>query len=180
MYLQGVWKLFEYPETSRAAFIIALISVTATLVAIVLLCVETLPRYVRSDCQPDGVSPNWFGPFFVVETICHAWFTFELIVRLVACPSLSGLCRDFKTWVDVTALVPYYATLLNMLSSGRCSAAEDFRSSTSLAFLRVIRLVRIFKLTKHSLGLQVNEDLFVEYNIDVILCMPSNSVFINV
>jgi len=29
------------------------------------------------------------------------------------------------------------------------------QSSASLAFLRVIRLVRIFKLTKHSVGLQV-------------------------
>ena len=87
--------------------------------------------------------------------MCHAWFTIELVVRLVACPSLVGLFKDFKTWVDFTALVPYYASLFNMLITGRCSAAEDFRSSTYLAFLRVIRLVRIFKLTKHSLGLQV-------------------------
>jgi len=46
-----------------------------------------------------------------------------------------------------------------MLAAGRCSAADDFKSSTSLAFLRVIRLVRIFKLTKHSLGLQVSSSI---------------------
>jgi len=61
-----------------------------------------------------------------------------------------------KTLVDATALIPYYVTLFNMLAAGRCSAANDFKSSTSLAFLRVIRLVRIFKLTKHSLGLQAS------------------------
>ena len=155
MYVQTVWKLFEHPETSRTAFIIAVVSVTMTLVAIVLLCLETLPRFNKSDCLPDG-KPDWQSPFFVVESICHAWFTFELIVRFVSCPSKSAFCRDFKTLVDATALIPYYVTLFNMLWVGRCSAADDFKSSTSLAFLRVIRLVRIFKLTKHSLGLQAS------------------------
>jgi len=147
--------LFEYPETSRCAFVIAVVSVTMTLVAIVLLCVETLPHFIQSDCLPTG-DPDWRSPFFVVESVCHAWFTFELIVRFVSCPSKTVFCRDFKTLVDATALIPYYVTLFNMLAAGKCSAANDFKSSTSLAFLRVIRLVRIFKLTKHSLGLQVS------------------------
>jgi len=82
VYVQAVWKLFEHPETSRSAFIIAVVSVTMTLVAIVLLCLETLPRFTKSDCRPNG-RPDWKSPFFVVESICHAWFTFELIVRFV-------------------------------------------------------------------------------------------------
>lgn len=60
--------------------------------------------------------------------------------------------RDFKNIVDVIAIVPYYVTLFNVLSTMSCAGAK---SSASLAFLRVIRLVRIFKLTKHSVGLQV-------------------------
>jgi len=159
-YMQAVWKLFEYPETSRSAFIIAVVSVTMTLVAIVLLCLETLPRFTKSDCLSNG-QPDWGSPFFVVESICHAWFTFELIIRFISCPSKPAFCRDFKTLVDATALIPYYVTLFNMLAAGRCSAADDFKSSTSLAFLRVIRLVRIFKLTKHSLGLQASAPLRV-------------------
>jgi len=77
-----------------------------------------------------------------------------LVVRFVSCPSKMAFCRDFKTLVDATALIPYYATLFKMLAERQCS--DDFKSSTSLAFLRVIRLVRIFKLTKHSLGLQAS------------------------
>ena len=34
-------------------------------------------------------------------------------------------------------------------------SCEGAKSSASLSFLRVIRLVRVFKLTKHSVGLQV-------------------------
>ena len=54
--------------------------------------------------------------------------------------------------MDVTAVVPYYVTLFNVLSTMSCAGAK---SSASLAFLRVIRLIRVFKLTKHSVGLQV-------------------------
>jgi len=122
-----------------------------TLVAIVLLCLETLPRFDKSDCLSNG-KPDWQSPFFVVESICHAWFTFELVIRFVSCPSKPAFCRDFKTLVDATALIPYYVTLFNMLAAGQCSSADHL----SLAFLRVIRLVRIFKLTKHSLGLQAS------------------------
>ena len=83
---------------------------------------------------------------------CTAWFTVEVILRFVACPSKLGFWRDFKNIVDVVAIVPYYVTLFNVLSTMSCTGAK---SSASLAFLRVIRLVRIFKLTKHSVGLQV-------------------------
>jgi len=94
-----------------------------------------------------------------VETICTAWFTVEVAVRFVSCPGkllfwkdFSRNWKDFKNVVDVMAIVPYYVTLFNVLSTMSCSSAK---SSASLAFLRVIRLVRIFKLTKHSVGLQV-------------------------
>ena len=81
-----------------------------------------------------------------------AWFTVEVTVRFVSCPGKLQFWKDFKNVVDVMAIVPYYVTLFNVLSTMSCSSAK---SSASLAFLRVIRLVRIFKLTKHSVGLQV-------------------------
>jgi len=74
-------------------------------------------------------------------------------VRFVSCPGKLRFWKDFKNVVDVMAIVPYYVTLFNVLSTMSCSSAK---SSASLAFLRVIRLIRIFKLTKHSVGLQVS------------------------
>ena len=81
-----------------------------------------------------------------------AWFTLEVIIRFISCPSKILFWRDFKNIVDLTAIVPYYVTLFNVLSTMSCAGAK---SSASLAFLRVIRLIRVFKLTKHSVGLQV-------------------------
>lgn len=150
-WMRQVWMLFEHPDTSRSAFCIAVISVVVTLISIILFCVETLPTFATTHCELDA-APNFADPFFVIETICTAWFTVEAIVRFIACPSKIGFWRDFKNIVDVTAVVPYYVTLFNVLSTMSCSSAK---SSASLSFLRVIRLVRIFKLTKHSVGLQV-------------------------
>jgi len=146
-----VWTLFEYPETSRAAFFVAVVSVVMTLISIVLFCVETLPVFSETHCVADE-APNFLDPFFIIETTCTAWFTFEAIIRFAACPSKVAFWKDFKNIVDVTAVIPYYVTLFNVLSSMSCEGAK---SSASLSFLRVIRLVRVFKLTKHSVGLQV-------------------------
>ncbi|KAK3803089.1 hypothetical protein RRG08_028010 [Elysia crispata] len=146
-----VWMLMEYPETSLYAYIIAIISVIVTVASIALFCVETLPGMESKHCV-QGSEPNWVDPFFITETVCTTWFTLEVLVRLLACPSKIAYFKDFKNLVDITAVVPYYVTLFNVLSSMTCDSAK---SSASLAFLRVFRLIRIFKLTKHSAGLQV-------------------------
>ena len=146
-----IWTLFEHPDTSRAAFCIAVLSVVMTLISIVLFCIETLPIFATSHCVADE-APNFLDPFFIIETTCTAWFTIEAIVRFATCPSKVAFWKDFKNIVDVVAVFPYYVTLFNVLSTMSCEGAK---SSASLSFLRVIRLVRVFKLTKHSVGLQV-------------------------
>ena len=149
--LQKIWMLFEYPDTSRLALVIAVVSVILTITSIILFCVETLPVFAQSHCVVDE-APNFVDPFFIIETVCTLWFTFELIIRFIACPNKLTFWKDFKNLVDVTAIIPYYVTFINVVSTMSCASAK---SSASLAFLRVIRLIRIFKLTKHSTGLQI-------------------------
>ncbi|THD26991.1 Potassium voltage-gated channel subfamily A member 3 [Fasciola hepatica] len=146
-----LWLLFEYPETSPLAFCFSVTSVIFTVISIILFCVETLPVYAQTHCEP-GAKPNFRDPFFIIETICTIWFTFELIIRFVSCPSHKKFIKDLKNLIDLAAIVPYYITLTNVLITFSCEGAK---SSASLAFLRVIRLIRVFKLTKHSSGLQV-------------------------
>lgn len=113
-----VWLLFEYPESSQAARVVAIISVFVILLSIVIFCLETLPEFkhykvrIRSyfndsrnkqkktlvrlnpykyfqvfntttngtKIEEDEV-PDITDPFFLIETICIIWFTFELSVR---------------------------------------------------------------------------------------------------
>ncbi|CAH1783927.1 unnamed protein product [Owenia fusiformis] len=150
--LKTIWMLFEYPETSRLAFIIGILSCLFTMTSIVLFCVETLPHYSNDTCSGPDDPPSFVDPFFVIETMCTAWFTIEFIIRLISSPNKLKFWKDVKNLVDLTAVVPYYVTLINVIITMTC---ESSKTSSSLAFLRVIRLVRVFKLTKHSAGLQV-------------------------
>ncbi|XP_007935275.1 potassium voltage-gated channel subfamily A member 5 [Orycteropus afer afer] len=101
-------------------------------------------------------------PFFIVETTCVIWFTFELLVRFFACPSKAEFSRNIMNIIDVVAIFPYFITLGTELAEqqpgGGGGSGQNGQQAMSLAILRVIRLVRvfrIFKLSRHSKGLQI-------------------------
>ncbi|UJR21577.1 hypothetical protein I4U23_024659 [Adineta vaga] len=163
-----IWLLFEYPETSQWARVIALISVIVILMSIVIFCLETLPKFKRYRVRPaDNTSydssrltieeddiPELTEPFFIIETCCIIWFSFELIVRLASCPLKLVFLKSMMNIIDIVAIVPYFITLFTILAEEKTKSNQ----AMSLAILRVIRLVRvfrIFKLSRHSKGLQI-------------------------
>ncbi|KAK9515276.1 hypothetical protein VZT92_025936 [Zoarces viviparus] len=160
-----VWLLFEYPESSGPARGIAIVSVLVILISIVIFCLETLPEFRDDNRDPITITPEFNGtlsyftspfsdPFFVVETLCIIWFSFELLVRFFACPSKATFSKDIMNIIDIVAIIPYFITLGTELAERQGNGQQ----ATSLAILRVIRLVRvfrIFKLSRHSKGLQI-------------------------
>ncbi|KAI4899769.1 hypothetical protein NFI96_007004 [Prochilodus magdalenae] len=162
-----LWLLFEYPDSSSAARVIAVVSVMVILISIAIFCLETLPEFraEKDVLSNDHPAPNtthdsdqdfaWYtDPFFMLETLCIAWFSFELIVRFFACPSKPAFYKDIMNTIDVVAIVPYFVALALELAEQGASAQQ----ATPLAVLRVVRLVRvfrIFKLSRHSKGLQI-------------------------
>ncbi|XP_073523204.1 potassium voltage-gated channel subfamily A member 3-like [Phyllobates terribilis] len=160
-----VWLLFEYPESSGPARGIAIVSVLVILISIVIFCLETLPEF-RDDKEYNGPvlppgngtgpyhSSSFTDPFFVVETLCIIWFSFELLVRFFACPSKATFSKNIMNIIDIVAIIPYFITLGTELAERQGNGQQ----AMSLAILRVIRLVRvfrIFKLSRHSKGLQI-------------------------
>ncbi|XP_028331903.1 potassium voltage-gated channel subfamily A member 1-like [Gouania willdenowi] len=159
-----LWMLFEHPESSSGARIIAIISVMVIVVSILIFCLETLPA-LRNDkelphssskngSEPMPPQPSIFqDPFFMVETICICWFSFELIMRFSCSPSKTKFLKDVMNIIDLGAILPYFVTLGTELAK-----SDEASPTTSLAIIRVIRLVRvfrIFKLSRHSKGLQI-------------------------
>lgn len=166
-----LWVLFEHPESSGCARIIAIISVMIIVVSILIFCLETLPDFrmekeLREQFKvaPHPTIPNatisippnttpFDDPFFVVETLCICWFSFELIMRFFCAPSKMVFFKDVMNIIDFFAIIPYFVTLGTELVS-----TPGGTPTTSLAIVRVIRLVRvfrIFKLSRHSKGLQI-------------------------
>uniref|UniRef100_A0A287CXG6 Potassium voltage-gated channel subfamily A member 1 n=1 Tax=Ictidomys tridecemlineatus TaxID=43179 RepID=A0A287CXG6_ICTTR len=143
-----VWLLFEYPESLGPARVIAIVLVMVILISLVIFCLETLPELKDEK--------DFTDPFFIVETLCIIWFSFELVVRFFACPSKTDFFKNIMNFIDIVAIIPYFITLGTEIAEQEGNQKGE--QATSLAILRVIRLVRvfrIFKLSRHSKGLQI-------------------------
>ncbi|KAJ3592871.1 hypothetical protein NHX12_005209 [Muraenolepis orangiensis] len=158
-----IWLLFEYPESSTPARGIAVVSVLVIVISIVIFCMETLPEFrdekeylqPRNNLtQPDHGFTPFNDPFFIVETVCIIWFSFEFVVRFYASPSKADFFKNIMNSIDVVSILPYFITLGTDLAQHQ----DDGQQPMSFAILRIIRLVRvfrIFKLSRHSKGLQI-------------------------
>ncbi|XP_012691621.1 potassium voltage-gated channel subfamily A member 3-like [Clupea harengus] len=159
-----VWLLFEYPESSGPARGIAIVSVLVILISIVIFCLETLPEF-RDDRDPVTVAPTINGtspyvrspftdPFFIIETLCIIWFSFELSVRFFSCPSKAVFSKNIMNIIDIVAIIPYFITLGTELAQSQGNGQQAM-SLTILRVIRLVRVFRIFKLSRHSKGLQI-------------------------
>ena len=159
-----LWNLFEYPDSSLGARVLALISVVVIVASIVVLCVETMPEFqllkvetlndtkeaekVRNHNNIANVARSWFND---LEIAFITWFTFEYIMRVTTSPRKLFFVRSFLNIIDLLAILPFY---VEFALKNTISGDQNF----SLAFLRILRLVRvfrIFKLSRHSSGLQI-------------------------
>lgn len=152
---RNVWLLCEVPDSSRAAKVFALFSVTCIMVSITSFCTETLPYFERKFCKddlPDGVTmgperPSHEDPFFVIETVCVSWFTVEFLMRFLSSPSKIHFMQSLMNMFDVLAIAPYFVTLVIQAREGACEAQKK---SGPFVVIRVLRVFCIFKLSKHS------------------------------
>ena len=110
-------------------------------------------------------------PFFIIETICILWFTFELMVRFSSCPSKVLFFRNFLNLIDLLAILPYFVTLITTWAG----STGDSQAS-SLAILRVIRLVRVFRIFK----LRGDPILLIRNNDFIIIAsLPDSGVYVD-
>lgn len=105
------------------------------------------------DADPDT---RWF---LYVEHFTNAFFTMELIARLVCCPSLARYFRGYLNLVDIIVLVASFGRYIVLLAdmTGSSTNADPL---LYLQMLRVLRLLRIienvpaFKILCYSVRLE--------------------------
>lgn len=144
-----LWRLMEKPESSWAARAIALLSFLFVLISSVVMCVGTVPElHVQDEDGNRTENPVLEG----IETMCIIWFTVEYVLRLAASPNKLHFAISFMNVVDLLAIAPFYVLLL--LSYLGAAVLQLATVQQAVQALRVMRVARIFKLARHSSGLQ--------------------------
>lgn len=90
-----------------------------------------------------------------IEELCITWFTLEYVLRLIFSPNKRKFLQGALNFIDLLAIMPYYISLF-LIESKRGIGEEDeyetFRKVVQV--FRLMRILRVFKLGRHSRGLQ--------------------------
>nr|BAE75955.1 potassium channel Kv3 [Trichonephila clavata] len=139
-----IWLLFDEPASSIAAKVVAVVSVFFICVSIVTFCLKTHPNMRvpvivnRTIHQPPNGTALWtldktkteaHEAFFYVESVCNAWFSFEIASRFLVSPKKMEFMTAPINIIDFIATMSFYSDML------------------------LQRL--LFKLTRHSRGLKI-------------------------
>ncbi|XP_077567733.1 voltage-gated potassium channel regulatory subunit KCNF1-like [Stigmatopora nigra] len=144
-----LWRLMEKPDSSVPAHVIAILSFIFILISSVVMCVSTIP-----DLQVEDEDGNLVDnpTMECIETVCIGWFTIEYILRLISSPNKVKFMLAFMNVVDFMAIMPFFVVLL--LTSLGAGVMELANVQQAVQALRIMRITRIFKLARHSAGLQ--------------------------
>ena len=82
--------------------------------------------------------------------ICITWFTIEFSIRCWASPNKKKFFTGVLNFIDLFSIVPYFISVF--LSHQRYFNVENFNNARRV--LQVFRVLRMFKLARHSTSLQ--------------------------
>ncbi|CAO1379605.1 unnamed protein product [Diamesa hyperborea] len=158
-----LWSLMDEPYSSNAAKIVGVISVFFICVSIVSFCLKTHPdmrvpviRNITVKTADKGTAwtldkqqTNAHVFFFYIESFCNAWFTFEIMIRFISSPSKCEFIMSSVNIIDYIATLSFYVDLILQ------RFAAHLENADILEFFSIIRIMRLFKLTRHSSGLKI-------------------------
>uniref|UniRef100_A0A1I8FQZ2 Ion_trans domain-containing protein n=1 Tax=Macrostomum lignano TaxID=282301 RepID=A0A1I8FQZ2_9PLAT len=146
---RAVWMLSSTRRPSAMAFVVAILSVLFTVASIILFLRRDAQGVQRlAPCTREAQLPNFLDPFFYHRVGLHRLVTVELAGSVsFVCPCKKAFIKEMRWTLAHRAVLCHLpsVTLTNVLVTMSCEGGEVER--TSLAFLRVVRLIRVFKLT---------------------------------
>ncbi|KAL4217672.1 hypothetical protein ACF0H5_022414 [Mactra antiquata] len=155
-----IWALFDEPYSSTSAKIIAVVSVFFIIVSILSFCLKThpdmrVPVLKNATTNVSDGNHTWrlskqrdvpHEAFFYIECVSNAWFTFEIIIRFVVAPAKLDFLKAPVNIIDIVATLSFYLDFL---------LTELKQESDILEFFSIIRIMRLYKLTRHFAGLKI-------------------------
>lgn len=98
----------------------------------------------RQTWWPDKKKTDTYATFFYIECLCNVWFLFEILIRFLVAPDRRQFARDSVNVIDFVATASFIYDLI----------VSD-HTTDMLDFLNIFRILRLFKLTRHSRGLKI-------------------------
>lgn len=127
-----VWLLIENPTSSKRAIIYAIISYAIQILSII--------DIIFLSFQSINENEDAKLPFVIIEYLCIAWFTFEFLVRFIACPSKLKFISSQLNLFDFISIITFYIYL-------------QFQSYEIMIrfknFARTLRIISIVKIFSH-------------------------------
>ncbi|XP_052238610.1 potassium voltage-gated channel protein Shaw-like [Dreissena polymorpha] len=161
-----IWALFDEPYSSNYAKlyplfqVMGVVSVFFIVVSILSFCLKTHPdmrvpiisnlttNFTRGNIswrlEKSKTEPH--ESFFYIECVSNAWFTFEIIIRFVVAPGKLDFLKAPVNIIDMVATLSFYLDFL---------LTELQQESDILEFFSIIRIMRLYKLTRHFAGLKI-------------------------
>ncbi|XP_019640206.1 PREDICTED: potassium voltage-gated channel subfamily A member 7-like isoform X1 [Branchiostoma belcheri] len=176
-----IWHVLEKPAESLVGRAIGAFIVAVVLLSTISFCVETIPMSEPvSEPRHEVVDPNstendsasqnpkktefnYFliaythFAFFWIETVCIAIFTAEFTARYAVTPKTTEkFLKNMTNIIDMVAIIPYFLTLITIgLADGMATTYTQGTVHVFLRIFRLLRVVRVFKLSRHSKGLRI-------------------------
>jgi len=88
----------------------------------------------------------------IIEYFCVAFFTIELILRIIFTPNRKEFFKKVFNLVDVFVIIPCYLCIILLAVNPDIRGSAVFRIINAL---RLIRIFKIFELTVHVSGLKI-------------------------
>uniref|UniRef100_A0A158P610 Ion_trans domain-containing protein n=1 Tax=Angiostrongylus cantonensis TaxID=6313 RepID=A0A158P610_ANGCA len=140
---------------------ISLVNICFVVLSIVCFCLKTHPYFRIPDIDIDHLNashPKTFyvsktttsshPSFFYVELFCNMWFSGEFLLRMLFSPKIGPFLKNPVNIIDFIATISFYIDwALDSVLSGT--------NRDSVEFFSIIRILRLFKLTQHSVGLKI-------------------------
>jgi len=89
----------------------------------------------------------------MIEAVCITWFTIEYLLRFAGAPKKCDFVKGVMNVIDVLSILPYFISMFLVESNADAGGSFDNVRRIVQVF-RIGRILRVFKLARHSTGLQ--------------------------